>query len=96
MSAFNDMMNRLKSKEGYSTDTARKVAAKIGDESIGKKEMAKRSAESRKKNENGDKPAEYDKFGALAHGATQAGYPPDEAAAMANKKTGTYTGDDED
>ena len=51
MSAFTNMMNRLKSKEGYSTDTARKVAAKIGRDTIGQSAMTERSVEAREKNE---------------------------------------------
>lgn len=61
MSAFSDMMDRLKQ-------------AKSG----------------------GDKPTEYDRFGALANKASQSGYPPDQAAAMAHKKIGDYEGPNED
>lgn len=52
MSAFSELMARIKKKEpGLSAKSARAITAKIGDEKIGKEEMAKRSAASRKEHE---------------------------------------------
>lgn len=46
-SKFSETVQKLEQKEGYSKKVATKVAAKIGRESIGAHEMAKRAAESR-------------------------------------------------
>lgn len=50
---FSEVMSRLKAKEGYSDETARKVAAKIGREAIGQKEMTERSIEGKKEESKG-------------------------------------------
>lgn len=51
MSAFSKLMHRIENKEGVSEESARKITASIGDKKIGKHEMAKRAAASRKKHE---------------------------------------------
>ena len=48
-SEFSKLERKLARKKGVKDPRA--LAAKIGDESIGKHEMAERSAESRKRNE---------------------------------------------
>ena len=48
-SAFDKVKNSIKSKEGYSDKAAAATAAKIGRESLGEAEMARRSAAGRKK-----------------------------------------------
>lgn len=48
-SDFDKLKNKIKSKEGYSEEAAAATAAKIGREKLGEPEMARRSAEARKK-----------------------------------------------
>jgi hypothetical protein len=50
MSKFSKFVAKLRAK-GYSKESARKIAAKVGDEKYGAEEMARRAAESRKKYE---------------------------------------------
>ncbi|MGH9436396.1 MAG: hypothetical protein ACRD22_00525 [Terriglobia bacterium] len=47
MSKFAKFVAKLRA-EGYSKESARKIAAKAGDEKYGAEEMARRSAEARK------------------------------------------------
>ena len=51
MSKFSKFAEKLRA-QGYSKESARKIAAKVGDEKYGKKAMAEKSAEARKKNEH--------------------------------------------
>jgi hypothetical protein len=46
-SKFSKFVSKLRS-EGYSKESARKIAAAVGDKKYGVQEMARRSAESRK------------------------------------------------
>ena len=48
-SDFDKLKNKIKGKEGYSDKAAAATAAKIGREKLGEAEMARRSAEGRKK-----------------------------------------------
>jgi hypothetical protein len=48
MSKFSKFVAKLRT-EGYSKESARKIAAKVGNEKYGAEEMARRAAESRKK-----------------------------------------------
>lgn len=50
VSKFSKFVAKLRA-EGYSKESARKIAAKAGDEKYGKEEMARKAAESRKEHE---------------------------------------------
>lgn len=50
MSKFSKFVAKLRA-EGYSKESAQKIAAKVGDEKLGKEEMSRRAEESRKENE---------------------------------------------
>ncbi|MDE2105119.1 MAG: hypothetical protein KGL39_48270 [Patescibacteria group bacterium] len=50
MSKFKIMENKLEKKDGYSEESATKIAAKIGREKYGAEGMAKKVAASRKRN----------------------------------------------
>jgi len=50
MSKFSKFAAKLRA-EGYSKESSRKIAAKVGDEKYGADEMARKAAESRKENE---------------------------------------------
>lgn len=49
MSKFKKMVHKLEKKGGYSSESATKIAAKIGREKYGAEKMAKKAAASRKK-----------------------------------------------
>ena len=49
MSKFDKLVGKLEGK-GNSADSAKKIAASIGDKKLGKSEMAKKSAAARKAN----------------------------------------------
>lgn len=51
MSKFSKFAEKLRA-EGYSKESAAKIAAKAGDKKYGAEEMAEKSAESRKENES--------------------------------------------
>lgn len=50
MSKFSKFVRKLQ-EEGYSKESATKIAAKEGDKKYGVEEMAEKSAEARKENE---------------------------------------------
>lgn len=50
MSKFSKFVAKLRS-EGYSSESARKIAAKEGDNKYGAEEMARKAAESREEHE---------------------------------------------
>jgi hypothetical protein len=51
MSKFKKLQHKLQS-EGYSKQSATKIAASIGDKKYGKEGMAEKAAEARKSNDN--------------------------------------------
>ncbi len=51
MSKFSKFAAKLRG-QGYSKESAQKIAAKIGNDKYGKEAMAEKSAEARKKNEH--------------------------------------------
>lgn len=51
MSKFFKFVAKLRG-EGYSKESATKIAAKVGDDKYGAEEMARKSAESRRENES--------------------------------------------